>query len=52
MYSVLVGKMEGKRPLGRHWLRWLYKIRMDLWGDEVYRYMVGKLSAKETTGET
>jgi hypothetical protein len=28
--TVLVGKPEGKRPLGRHWRRWEDNIRMDL----------------------
>ena len=36
-YRVLVGKPEGKRPLGRPRRRWVDKIRMDLqevgWGD-------------------
>jgi hypothetical protein len=36
-YRLLVGKPEGKRPLGRPRLRWVYNIRMDLgevgWGD-------------------
>ena len=27
---VLVGKLEGKRPLGRHRRRWMYNIKMDL----------------------
>jgi hypothetical protein len=27
-YSILVGKPEGKRPLGRHW--WVDNIKMDL----------------------
>ena len=35
-YRVLVGKAEGKRPLGRPRRRWLDNIRMDLqevgWG--------------------
>ena len=35
-YKVLVGKPEGKRPLGRPSLRWVDNIRMDLqevgWG--------------------
>jgi hypothetical protein len=29
-YSVLVGKSEGKRPLGRPLRRWENNIRMDL----------------------
>jgi hypothetical protein len=28
--KVLVGKPEGKRPLGRRWRRWEDGIRMDL----------------------
>jgi hypothetical protein len=36
-YRLLVGKPEGKRPLGRPRCRWVYYIRMDLgevgWGD-------------------
>jgi hypothetical protein len=30
VYRVLVGKPEGKRPLGRPRLRWEANIRMDL----------------------
>ena len=30
LYRVLVGKPEGKRPLGRPWRRWVDNIRMDL----------------------
>jgi hypothetical protein len=30
VYSVLVGKPEGKRPLGRPRRRWENNIRMDL----------------------
>ena len=29
LYRVLVGKPEGKRPLGRHRFRWVDNIRMD-----------------------
>jgi len=29
-YTVLVGKHEGKRPLGRHRLRWEDNIKMEL----------------------
>jgi hypothetical protein len=36
-YRLLVGKPEGRRPLGRPTRRWLHNIRMDLvevgWGD-------------------
>ena len=30
MYRVLVGKPEGKRPLGRHGRRWVDNIAIDL----------------------
>ena len=30
VYRVLVGKPEGKRPLGRPSRRWVHNIRMDL----------------------
>jgi hypothetical protein len=30
VYRVLVGKPEGKRPLGRTRRRWEYNIKMDL----------------------
>ena len=36
MYRILVGKPQGRRPLGRPRRRWDYNIRMDLrevkWG--------------------
>jgi hypothetical protein len=36
-YRLLVGNLEGKRPLGRPRRRWVDNIRMDLgeveWGD-------------------
>jgi len=38
MYRVLVGKPEGKRPLGRPRRRWVDNIRMDL-QEVVVRYM-------------
>jgi len=28
-YRILVGKPEGKRPLGRPWCRWERNIKMD-----------------------
>ena len=33
VYRVLVGKPEGKRPLGRPRRRWVNNIRIDLWGE-------------------
>ena len=30
VYRVLVGKPEGKRPLGRPWRKWENNIKMDL----------------------
>jgi hypothetical protein len=30
MYNILVGKLDGKRPLGRQRHRWKDGIRMDL----------------------
>jgi hypothetical protein len=30
VYRLLVGKPEGKRPLGRRRLWWIYNIKMDL----------------------
>jgi len=36
VYRILVGRPEGKRPLGRHRRRWENNIKMDLqeveWG--------------------
>jgi hypothetical protein len=29
-YRIFVGKLEGKRPLGRPRRRWVYNIKMDL----------------------
>jgi hypothetical protein len=29
-YKILVGKPEGKRPLGRPSCRWVHNIKMDL----------------------
>jgi hypothetical protein len=30
VYRVLVGRSEGKRPLGRRRYRWEYNIKLDL----------------------
>ena len=36
VYRVMVGKPEGKRPLGRPWRRWEENVKLDLqevgWG--------------------
>ena len=42
VYRVLVEKPEGKRPLRRPRRRWVDNIRMDLWGEEMYRVLVWK----------
>jgi hypothetical protein len=47
----LVGKQEGKRPLGRPRRRWVDNIRMDLWVEGgVYRVLVGKLEGRGPLG--
>jgi hypothetical protein len=30
VYNLLIGKPEGKRPLGRPRRRWIYNIKMDI----------------------
>ena len=42
MYRFLVGKPEGKRPLGRPRRKWVDNIMMDLLGEGVYRVLGGK----------
>jgi len=42
VYRILVGKLEGRRPLGRPRRRWVNNIRMDLGGET---------RGKETTRE-
>jgi hypothetical protein len=37
-YRILVGKLEGKRPLGRPRRRWVNNIKMDLMRDGMGRY--------------
>jgi hypothetical protein len=48
---VLVGKAEGKRPLGRPRRRWEDNIRMDL-GQRYAQVSGGKTTGKESIGET
>ena len=50
VYSVLLGKPEGKRPLGKPSRRLMYNIRMDLWGEAVYRLLEGKPVGKIELG--
>ena len=48
MYRVLVGKPEGRKPLGRPRLRWADNIRMDLQEVEgVYRDWIGLAQDRE-----
>ena len=44
MYRVLVGKSEGRRPLGRPKRRWVDNIRM-------YRVLVGKPEGRNHWGD-
>jgi hypothetical protein len=47
LYRLLVGKPEGKRPLGRPRRRWVDNIRMDLrevgWGDGLMDWWIDGL---------
>ena len=36
VYRVLVGKPEGKSPLGRPRRRWVDNIRLDLWDVSIW----------------
>jgi hypothetical protein len=35
LYRLLVGKPEGKRPLGKPRRRWIDNIKMELFGDKI-----------------
>ena len=50
VYRVLVGKPEGRRPLGRPRRRWVDNIRTDMWSEWVYRVLVGKPEGKRPLG--
>jgi len=50
VYRVLMGKQEGRRPLGRPRCRWVDNIRKDLGGEGVYRVLVGKLEGRRPLG--
>ena len=49
MYRVLE-KLEGKSPLWRPRRRWVNDIRIDLWGEVVYRFFVGKPQGESQLG--
>ena len=49
VYKVLVGKPEGRRPLGRLRRIWVYNIRMNLQEEEcVYMYWIGLAHDRDT----
>jgi hypothetical protein len=54
-YRLLVGKPEGKRPLGRPIRRWVDNIRMDLgevgWGDVDWIGLAQDRRAQESSCE-
>ena len=45
-----MGKPEGKSKLGRPRRRWVDNIRMDVWGEGVYRDLVVKPEGKRPLG--
>jgi hypothetical protein len=53
-YRILVGKPEGKRPLGRPRRRWVDNIKMDLrevgWDGRDWIDNAGKFSSSYTIG--
>ena len=50
MYSELVVKQQGKRPLGRPSRRWFDSIRIDLWNEGVVYDLVGETEGKRPLG--
>jgi hypothetical protein len=50
VYRGLVGKPEGKRPLGRPSLRWVDNISTGLRAEGLYRVLVGKPEGKRPLG--
>ena len=50
MYRFLVGKIEGKRPLGSPRRRWVNNNRIDMLGEGVYWVLVGKPYGKRALG--
>ena len=52
VYLVFVGKPKGKTPLERPTLRWVFNIRIDLWGVLGVQVLHGEIEGKESTGDT
>ena len=52
VYRILVGKLEGKRPLGRPRRRCVENIRIDPWGEGSVYVLGGDTGGKESTGAT
>jgi len=51
VYTVLMGKLGGKRPQVRPRRRFVYKIRMDLLGEGLCRVLVGKPKVMRPLGD-
>jgi hypothetical protein len=51
LYSILLRKPEGKRPLGRPRRRWVVNIRKYIWGEWVYRFLVRKPVGNRPLGD-
>ena len=50
MCRVLLGKPEGRRPLGRHRRRWVDNVRMDGCGEGVCRVLLEKPEGRRPLG--
>jgi len=51
VYRVLVGKLEGKRPLGRPRHRWVENIRIDQWGEGCIGSLWGNRRERDHWGD-
>jgi hypothetical protein len=50
VYRFLVVKQKGNSQLGRPRRRWVYNIRMDLWGERLCSFFQGRPEGKRTLG--